>query len=145
MKGLIAAHSGLRYIILLLIIIAVFNAYKGIKSGNYLKKDKMINLFAMIFLHIQLLLGLVLYFKSPKVQFGADTMKEATLRFFTVEHTLLMLIAITMITLGRRKAENEVEIAKKHRTILRSYGLALIIIFLAIPWPFIYNVGAKYF
>ena len=145
MKGLIAAHSGLRYIVLALLVIAIFNAIANLKSDKYEKKDKMINLFTMIFLHIQLLLGLVLYAVSEKVQFSSETMSETIYRFFTVEHFLLMLVAIIFITLGRKKAEKQVEPAKRHKMILRYYGLGLIIIFVAIPWPFIYNVGAGYF
>lgn len=145
MKGLIAAHSGLRYIVLALLVIAIFNAIANLKSDKYEKKDKMINLFAMVFIHIQLLLGLVLYFMSPKVQFVKEMMSEPTLRFYTMEHVLLMVVAIVFITLGRKKAEKLPEPAKRHKMILRYYGLGLIIIFIAIPWPFIYNVGAGYF
>ncbi|RYM35912.1 cytochrome B [Brumimicrobium glaciale] len=145
MKGLVAAHSGLRYIVLALMVIAIFNAIANLKSNKYEKKDKMINLFAMIFIHIQLLLGLVLYFISPKVQFVKETMSEPILRFYTVEHILLMVLAIIFITLGRKKAEKQAEPAKRHKMILRYYGLGLIIIFIAIPWPFIYDVGAGYF
>src|SRR5690554_4197949 len=145
MKGLIAAHSGLRYIVLALLVIAIFNAIANLKSDKYEKKDKMINLFAMIFIHIQLLLGLVLYFISPKVQFVKETMSEPILRFYTVEHILLMVVAIIFITLGRKKAEKHPVPANRHKLILRYYGLGLIIIFISIPWPFIYNVGAGYF
>src|SRR5690554_6021054 len=145
MKGLVAAHSGLRYIVLALLVIAIFNAIANLKSNKYEKKDKMINLFAMIFIHIQLVLGLALYFLSDKVQFAKETMSEPILRFYTVEHILLMVIAIVFIIFGRKKAENQTEPAKRHKMILRYYGLGLIVIFIAIPWPFIYNVGAGYF
>ncbi|PKR81462.1 cytochrome B [Brumimicrobium salinarum] len=145
MKGIIAAHSGLRYIVLALLVIAIFNAIANLKSDKYEKKDKMINLFAMIFLHIQLLLGLVLYFMSPKVQFVKEMMGDSTLRFFTMEHILLMLVAIILVTLGRKKAEKNPLPSARHKLILRYYGLGLIIIFISIPWPFIYNVGADYF
>lgn len=145
MKGLIAAHSGLRYIVLLLLVIALVNALLNLKSGRFSKKDKLIYLFSMVFLHIQLLLGLVLYFKSPKVQFVADTMRESVLRFFTVEHLLLMLVGITLVTLGYSRQKRQADLNRKHQLVLRYYGLGLIIIFLGIPWPFIYDVGAKYF
>lgn len=145
MKGLVAAHSGLRYILLSLLVIAIFNAIANLKSNKYEKKDKMINLFAMIFIHIQLLLGLVLYFISPKVQFVKEAMSEPILRFYTVEHISLMLVSIIFITLGRKKAEKQSEPAKRHKMILRYYGLGLILIFIAIPWPFIYDVGAGYY
>lgn len=145
MKGLVAAHSGLRYIVLLFLVIAIVNAIANLKSDKYEKKDKMINLFSMIFLHIQLLIGLVLYAISDKVNFSSQTMSETTYRFFTVEHILLMVVAIIFVTLGRKKAEKQTIPALKHKMILRYYGLGLIIIFVAIPWPFIYNVGAGYF
>lgn len=133
---LVGAHSGLRYIVLLLLIIAIVNAIIRSKSGEYSKKDKMINLFAMIFLHIQLVIGLILYFTSPKVQFVKGMMADATLRFYDVEHILLMIVAIVFITLGRKKAEKRKVPTTKHRLILRYYLLGLILIFISIPWPF---------
>lgn len=145
MRGLIAAHSGLRYIVLLLLVIAVVNALLNLKSGKFSKKDKLTNLFAMVVLHLQLLLGLALYFISPKVKFGSDTMSESIFRFFTVEHLLLMLIGIILVTLGYSKSKRQEDLTRKHQLVLRYYGLGFIIIFLAIPWPFIYNVGAGYF
>ena len=147
MTGLVHAHSGLRYIALLLLVIALMNAFSNIKSGKYSKKDKMINLFAMVMLHIQLLIGLVLYFFGQKVGFsewiGGGTPPP---RFFAFEHILIMLVAIVFITLGRKKAENHAMDSYKHKLILRYYGLGLILIFIAIPWPFIYTeLGLGYF
>jgi hypothetical protein len=138
MKGLIAAHSGLRYIVLALLVIAIINALVNLKKENYLKKDKMINLFTMIFIHIQLLLGLVLYFVGPRVNFSSWIEGIENTRFFAVEHALMMILAVIFITLGRRKAEKQTLASRKHKMILRYYGLGLILIFIAIPWPFIY-------
>lgn len=138
MKGLIAAHSGLRYIVLALLIIAIINALVNLKNENYLKKDKMINLFTMIFIHIQLLLGLVLYFIGPRVNFSSWIQGVENTTFFAVEHALMMILAVILITLGRKKAEKQALASRKHKMILRYYGLGLILIFIAIPWPFIY-------
>lgn len=146
MNGLVAAHSGLRYIVLALLLIAIVNAIANLKSNTYVKKDKMINLFTMVSLHIQLVLGLILYFVSDKVQFVEGLMGNANLRFYAVEHISLMLLSIILITLGRKKAEKHVDPNIKHKLILRYYGLGLILIFIAIPWPFIYTtLGAGYF
>ncbi|MCO5267694.1 MAG: hypothetical protein M9897_02220 [Brumimicrobium sp.] len=145
MKGLIAAHSGMRYIVLLFILVAIINAARKLKATNYTKKDNLINLLTMVFLHIQLLLGMILYIKSPKVQFAKEMMKETTLRFFTMEHVLIMVIAITLITLGKMKAGKLEDPTAKHQIIFKYYGLGLIILFVGIPWPFLYNVGAQYF
>lgn len=146
MNILVSAHSGLRYIVLLLLVIAIVNAAMNLKSGKYLKKDKMINLFAMIFLHIQLLIGLVLYFTSPRVTFPDGFMGVSAYRYFDIEHPILMILGILLITLGRKKAENRDLPELKHKLILRYYVLGLILIFIGIPWPFLYpELGTGYF
>lgn len=143
MNVLVSAHSGLRYIVLLLLLIAIVNAAMQLKSKTYVKKDKMINLFAMVILHIQLLLGLILYFVSNKVKFGEGIMGIPVHRFYDVEHPLLMILGIILITLGRRKAEKSEIPSLKHKFILRYYFLGLVLIFIGIPWPFMYeNLGA---
>ncbi len=137
-NGLIHAHSGLRWIALILILFAIFNAAKSQTSGKYLKKDKMINLFAMIFLHIQLLIGLGLYFinEKSKISYADGWMKDAMFRFFGLEHLVGMLIAIIIVTFGRKKAEKLVGTRDKHRKIMVSYSIAFIFILASIPWPF---------
>ena len=126
MNGLVAAHSGLRYIVLALLLVAIVNAIINLKSNSYVKKDKMINLFTMISLHIQLVLGLILYFVSDKVQFVEGLMGNSNLRFYAVEHISLMLLSIILLTLGRKKAEKHIDANIKHMMILRYYGLGLI-------------------
>ncbi len=130
------AHSGLRWVALLLLVMAIFNALSSKGKGKYAKKDKMLNLFAMIVLHIQLLIGLVLYFISPNVKFIEGWMKVKQLRFYGMEHLLIMVIAIAVITIGRKKAENASNIAVKHGTIVKWFTIGLILILAGIPWPF---------
>ena len=115
------AHSGLRWVALGLLIFALFNALKGKKSGEYIKKDKMINLFTMISLHTQLLIGLIIYFSSDKVQFMKGWMKNPLLRFYGMEHFLMMIIALVIITIGRKKAEKIEDARSKHATIFNWY------------------------
>lgn len=140
-SALLHSHSGLRWISIILLLVAIFNAMKSQTSGEYLKKDKMINLFAMIFLHIQLLIGLGLYFISPKVAFVEGWMSSDTAggmyRFFGVEHFIGMLLAIVIITIGRSKAEKKLKGSRnKHRKILVTYTFGLLLILISIPWPF---------
>ena len=82
-QGLLHTHSGLRWILLVLIIINVFNALGGL-TGNkvFTAKDKKLSFYALIFTHVQALLGLALYFMSPKVEFSENTMSNSVLRFF---------------------------------------------------------------
>lgn len=138
-------HSGLRWIALLLLVIAIFNALSSRGKNTYEKKDKMINLFAMIMLHTQLLIGLILYFISPKVQFSEGWMKNGMLRFFGMEHTLMMIAAIVIITIGRKKAENLTDPAQKHSKIMVWYTIGLLIVLAGIPWPFREALGGAWF
>jgi uncharacterized membrane protein len=130
------AHSGLRWVALGLIVFAIINAIKGKTSGEYTAKDKKINLFAMISLHTQLLIGLVLMNFSGKVNYAEGWMKLQLHRFFGMEHILMMVVAIVLITIGRKKAENASAPIVKHKTIVTWYLIALIVILAAIPWPF---------
>jgi ABC-type xylose transport system permease subunit len=100
---LIHTHSGLRWVALVLIVGAIINSMLSKSRNTYEKKDKLLNLFAMISLHLQLTIGLILYFVSDKVQFSAGWMKNTLLRFYGMEHVLLMLLAIIIVTIGRRK------------------------------------------
>jgi len=138
-NGLVHAHSGLRWIVLILLLVAIFNAARSKSSGKYEKKDKMINLFAMISLHIQLLIGLALYFINAKgrVDYSSGWMGTHSTRFYGMEHILMMVIAIAVITMGRSKAEKKLVGSRdKHRKILVSYTIGLILILASIPWPF---------
>jgi hypothetical protein len=145
MNALAHAHSGLRWIALILIVYAIINALLSKNKGEYLKKDKMLNLFAMVFLHVQLLIGLILYFISPKVNFSEGWMKIDLFRFYGLEHILGMVIAIAIFTIGRKKAENASTPAMKHSRIITWYTIGLIIIIASIPWPFREALGGKWF
>jgi len=145
MNALIHAHSGLRWIALALLILAIFNAFLGGKKGVYEKKDKMINLFAMVILHVQLLIGLILYIPSTKTSFASGWMKIELFRFYGMEHFLGMLIAIVLVTLGRKKAENATVVSDKHKKIVVWYTIALIVIIASIPWPFREALNGQWF
>jgi len=139
MNALIRAHSGLRYVVLALLIAAIFVAYSNWKNRS--EGDSKIYLFAFISTHVQLLLGLVLYTMSAKVNFSL--ISEKVFRFYSIEHVFMMIIAIVLITVGRIRSK-KLTGAAKHKTVLYYYALGLIIILAAIPWPF-RNLGAAWF
>ena len=131
-------HSGLRWVVLILLIWAIANAF----SAKYFeKKQKMVNLFAMVTLHIQLVIGLIQYFTSAKVQFSEGWMQNPLLRFYGMEHLAGMLLAIILITIGYSKAKRKENDADKFKVIRLFYSIGLIIILLSIPWPFRANLG----
>ncbi len=135
------AHSGLRWVLLLLLVLAIYAAYRSWKNGAPVSK---LPLFALIFTHIQLLLGLGLYFSSPYVSFAEGFMKDPIYRFYTVEHLSLMLFAIATITIGYSRAKRKPDPAVAGRTTFLYYLIGLVLILVSIPWPF-RNLGAGWF
>ena len=127
--GLLHLHSFLRYIVLILVLLSIFQA---VSAGNkpYTATNKKINLFALISAHTQLLIGLVLYFISPNVNF--KDMSNPTTRYWTVEHITMMILAIVLITIGYSKSKKAIEAKAKHRAIYIYYTLAIVIVLLAI-------------
>lgn len=134
-SGLVHAHSGLRWIALLLLVVAVIVAI-GKWQGNsgYTDGNRKLYLFTLIAVHTQLLLGLVLFFISPKVNLGL--LSEKLYRFYTVEHTVGMLLAITLITIGYSRSKRAADATARQRLIGVFYGLGLLLILASIPWPF---------
>jgi uncharacterized membrane protein len=130
---LLHAHSGFRYVVGILLIVAVIIALAGwFGKSAYSEGNRKLNLFTLISAHIQLLIGLALYFVSPFVKFSSETMKNDTLRYWTVEHITMMIIAIVLITIGHSKSKKALTSEAKHKTIAIFYTIALIIIILAI-------------
>ena len=137
MSMLVHAHSGLRWVVLLLLIAATFKALmKWQSKAPFTEGDRKLNLFTMISAHVQLLLGLALYFMSPKVNFSGEAMKEAVSRFYLVEHSFTMILAIILITVGYSRSKKAVDEIKKFKTTFTYFLIALILILVGIPWPF---------
>jgi hypothetical protein len=136
--GLLHLHSILRYVVLILVLLSIFQAFA---AGNkpYTAANKKVNLFALISAHTQLLIGLVLYFISPKVDFSQ--MSNPITRYWNVEHISMMVLAIVLITIGYSKSKKAIEAKAKHRAIYVYYTIAIVVVLLAIftmkdrnPW-----------
>lgn len=126
-------HSGFRFIVLILVLLAIINALAGwFGKKSYTEGNRKLNLFAMISAHTQLLLGIILYFLSPFVQFNGETMKDATTRYWTVEHLVMMIFAIVLITIGHSRSKKVALPEAKHRAIAIFYILAVVVIVAAI-------------
>jgi hypothetical protein len=98
--------------------------------------------YSLIAAHIQLLAGFVLYIISPKVVFSASSMQSPILRFFLVEHVLIMLLAVTLITVGYIRLKKRIGSGVSSRLAFWYYLSALILLLAGIPWPFMKYGGA---
>ncbi len=134
-KFLLSLHSGFRYIVLVLTVLALVQSLVGLfGKKKYTETNRKINLFTLISAHTQLLIGLVLYFYSPFVNYGnmGAAMKDTTTRYWTVEHLAMMIFAIILITIGHSRSKKAIDALNKHRAIALYYGLAILIILLAV-------------
>jgi hypothetical protein len=147
---LLRAHSGLRWVVLILLVATVIMSIHALFTNKeFSSGDKKVALFTLIFTHIQLVLGLILYFISPWVKAAmADmgaAMKDPQLRFWVVEHFALMLIAIILITIGYSSSKRAKSNLKKYRRLGIFYAIGLVLILVAIPWPFREAIGRGWF
>lgn len=133
-------HSYLAYIVLLILILAVVNAISGLFSNRIfnLEKDFRLSLFALILTHIQLLVGLILYFVSANgiqaIQAVGMGGLNSAARLLAVEHPFINIVAVVLITIGWSKHKKVMEGKKKFKTISIFYGLGLLLILSRIPW-----------
>ncbi len=135
-------HSYWAYLVLLVVVLATINALAAFFSKReYAPKDFRISLFGLIVTHIQLLIGLVLYFTSPVWGLSSITnmgmaavMKDSTARLFAVEHPLIMILAVVFITIGYSKHKKNLLSHKKFKTLSIFYGIALGLMLSRIPW-----------
>lgn len=136
MSWLLPLHSIIRWAVLLLAVWAIVEAWRG-RSGSYAGKA---GLFFTIALDVQLLLGVTLFFLSPIVSTALSdmrvAMKAAPLRFWAVEHTSMMVLALVVAHGARILAKRATDAAAKAKRCLIGFSVALVLILLAIPWPF---------
>lgn len=131
--GLLHTHSGLRYLVLLVLIIVVLTSLLGwLNRKPFTATDNRLSLFLMIFTHLQFVTGLILYFVSPFVQFGSTMMSDKTTRYWSVEHLVGMLVAVVLITIARSTSKRMTDDNAKHKRLFIFNTLALLIIIVII-------------
>lgn len=129
------AHSIFAYIVLALLFLAVVNAITGLTSKRLFKdKDLRLSLFALIVSHLQLLLGLLVYFISPLGVSAISEMSNGALRLTALEHPLVNIIAIVLITIGWSKHKKEESNNGKFKKIAIFYTLGLLLFLSRVPW-----------
>jgi len=137
--GLKHLHSFLPYLLLAVLLFAFVRsviAYRG--QQPHTEGHRKNGLILLILAHIQFLVGGVLYFVSPMSTSGLNdvgqAMKDSTLRLYTIEHPLMMILAIVLITMAYSKSKKDISSHLKHKIKSIYFGLALVLILSRIPW-----------
>ncbi|RYD51862.1 MAG: hypothetical protein EOP52_06670 [Sphingobacteriales bacterium] len=140
-QTLLVYHSLLRWLVLAALFYAVFLAGTGyFQRRPYTQTDHRVRHWTTAISHLQLLIGLLLYFRSPITAYFRNhfkaTLGESELTFFGFLHPLLMLTAIVVLTIGSALAKRQQNDLSRFKTQLFWFSAALVLILLAIPWPF---------
>lgn len=141
LNALLFFHSMVRWAVLGTLLYTIYRAYRGYTQKlTFTKADDSLRHWTATTAHIQLMLGIVLYTQSPNAKLSLHATGAAGQItqpfFFGVLHLLLMVSAIVIITIGSAMAKRKATDNDKFETMLLWLGLALLIIFIAIPWPF---------
>lgn len=121
-----SAHSGWRYVVFILLVIAIINALSGwFGKKAYTEGNRKLNVFTLVSAHIQLLLGLAVYFLNGWYKIDSSV---AMGRYWKMEHIGMMILAIVLITVGNSRSKKVADATAKHKNIAIFFGLGLIII-----------------
>lgn len=138
---LLALHSLTRWLILITIIWSIVSAYRGYKKHRkFTKVDNWLRLVTVSFVHIQLITGGWLYWISPIVDYFLNNFSVAVhqtqARFFGMEHITMMVLGVSLVTIGSSLARRKKKDQEKFKAIYVWYSIALLVIFFSIPWEF---------
>jgi len=134
-------HSLLRWLVLLAGLLAVVRAITGMVGPRpWTPTDSRSGRLFVLSIDVQTLIGLVLYGVLSPITKGAFedmavAMRDSTLRFWAVEHVVMMLVALVLAHVGRARSRGAVADAVRHRRAAIFFTLALVLVFMAMPWP----------
>jgi hypothetical protein len=135
---LLVAHNLLRWAVLILGVLALVKASQGLSGDRPYAAARRAGVLFMASVHLQVLIGLVLFVSSPFIKAALDdmgpAMSDRSVRFFIAEHPMLMIAAAILLTIGNLVAKNAANEAARHRKALVFIGLTLLMILYAIPW-----------
>ena len=136
---LLTLHSFLRYAFLVAALYAIYKAVYGWSNNSpFTASDNKAGVFLILFTHLQVVIGLVLYiFLSPFTSTPMkDAMHDPVMRFWKVEHIAGMLIAATLIQVGRIVSKKAPTDLQKHKKAAIFFIIGLVLVLASIPWPF---------
>lgn len=134
-------HSGIMYLVVVMLFFSVLMSFL-----SFIKKEETISSrwfklfqFTKWVLYIQVIPGVILLFISPRIHFTEGFMKSDVIRFYGLEHPLMMLVAIGLVSIGLFRAKKKPTALQKNKFIFIYYALALLIVVVMIPWKAVFS------
>ncbi len=147
---LLVSHSIIRWLVLISLLISIILAIRGwVTKKKFDNLDNRFRNWTVSLVHLQFLVGIVLYSISPIIRYFFENFGEAVkmsqIRFFGMEHSLMMILAVGLITFGSSSAKRKTDDLAKFKTMTIWFSIGLIIILVNIPWEFSSYVSRPYF
>ncbi|MHB1298071.1 MAG: hypothetical protein ACYC0B_06015, partial [Gemmatimonadaceae bacterium] len=137
-SALLHTHNLLRWFVLVLGVLAILKAAQGLKGDRPYDATRRMTAFFMASLHLQVLVGLLLFMLSPLIRTAMRDMEavmaDASMRFFVAEHPMLMIIAVVVMTVGAIVSKNAPNDAARHRKALVFSVVTMALVLWGIPW-----------
>lgn len=138
---LIVLHSLVRWLVLVVLLLAIYRSWRGwLGRKGFTKWDNTLRALTITLAHVQLTIGVWLYLVSPLIKSFlhnySTTVGIRGIRFFGMEHSLMMILAVTFITIGGSQARRRSMDGQKFKAMAIWFTIALVVIFVSIPWPF---------
>lgn len=138
---ILALHSLFRWLVLISLVFAIYRGYKGWFSKKAFSRfDNAARKWTATIAQIQLAIGILLYSISPLVHYFLQHFKKALpereVRFFGMEHAIMMITAVIFITIGSSKAKRKSVDKQKYKSMAIWFSIAILIILSSMPLPF---------
>jgi hypothetical protein len=138
---LLILHSLFRWLVLGTLVVSIYRAFIGLsRNKTFSKVDNSLRHWTATTAHIQLIIGIILYTKSPLIKYFWSnfnaTIHVWEVSFFGIIHSLLMITSVVLVTIGSALTKRKKTDREQYKTMLIWFCAALFIIFIAIPWPF---------
>lgn len=137
---LLTLHNLTRWLVLILAVLVIIRAFTGwLGKKTYQDQDRRFLMMYTGIFDVQILLGITLFFTKGwggvMINGGAEVMSNSALRFFAVEHWVLMLLAVIVAHVGSSQAKKVVDSVKKYRRTAIWIAISLVLVLASIPWP----------
>ena len=140
-EAILTVHSYWAYLVVLVITLATFNGLIGFfTKRDYAPKDFRISLFGLIVTHIQLLIGIIIFFVSPTIVWFSEgigvgeIMKDPLLRLYNLVHPMMMILMVVFVTMGYSKHKKKLTSTPKFKMLAIFYTIAWLLMLSRIPW-----------
>lgn len=131
-------HSFIAYILLAIFIFSIlFAVIQLVQKKSFSELMRKIALGGLISMHLQFLIGIILYLVSPvglSNLTSGNAMQSSLSRLYALEHPLIMVIVVILVTVGYRKIKKPGDDVRRYKTLLLFYSIALVLVLSRIPW-----------